>query len=196
MSLDEEWQKLVDCPNINVKNNTGYKIQCDRIAGIFHSDGKICGISDRNGIKESPLWICHVVDKMINYTGTDIYSVSVFKLFLMVTVAIWTLNALLGKEILPSSLENELAWLTHVPQFWLWGIMHLRSSKCWLISTLVHIWTLLPLGRHQVTTFLAGGTSAPELSTWCQWNTLRKWTGRGKMLHSKSQPNYHLIGRN
>lgn len=73
--------KIVDCPNTDVENNTGYKIQCDRIAGIFHNDGKICGISDRNGIKESPMWICRIVDKMINYTGTDIYSVSVFKLF-------------------------------------------------------------------------------------------------------------------
>lgn len=83
--LDEEWQKLVYCLNINGKNNIGYKIQYDRIAGIFCSDGEICGISDRNGIKEkvivNPLIACHIVEKMINYTGTCIYSVSVFRIF-------------------------------------------------------------------------------------------------------------------
>lgn len=51
MPLDEEWQKIVYCINISVENNIGYKIQYDRIVGIFSSDGEICGISDRNAIK-------------------------------------------------------------------------------------------------------------------------------------------------
>lgn len=38
-----------------LKKNIGYKLQYDNIVGIFSSDGEICGISDRNAIKENPL---------------------------------------------------------------------------------------------------------------------------------------------
>lgn len=141
---------------------------------------------------------CHIVDKMINYTGTDIYSVSVFKLFHYVNSSYMNFECITWKRdcaFEPGKWTGLVHSCASVSAVWYWvsekqeALTHINSCTHLDLATPRQTPSIYQSsGRHQchLAGYLGSVKHTEELD--------RK---RKKALnHSKSQHNYQLIGGN
>lgn len=147
----------------------------------------------------NPFTTCHIVEKMINYTDTDIYSISVFRVFHYINSSHMDFECITWKETLPSSLANQLACCTHVPQFQPWGngYQNLRSREHWLISPLSRL-DLATSSQRPSEFHSVGRHQHPLTEYFGSLKPIEEVKGRRKKNpnHSKSQHQYWLIGSN